>query len=130
MLLFLKLGHHISSHCASANNRGPVAWRQKTLFRVVRPSVNTAWRGISDSRPILLLSGGISVTRNFVTRQLFTNIYWTLLHSCFYIRCTQLRFVQLSNKALIDWLTWNDIHHVSGDFGWKGFQGQRSVPRS
>jgi len=33
--------------------------------------------------------------RNFVTRQLFTNIYWTLLHLCFYIRCTQLRFVQL-----------------------------------
>jgi len=33
--------------------------------------------------------------RNFVTRQLFTNIYWTLLYSCFYVRCTQLRFVQL-----------------------------------
>ena len=60
--------------------------------------------------------------RNFVTRQLFVNIYWTLLcycnsvgllvrflyflYLCFYIhRCTQLCSVQLKIKYwLIDWL--------------------------
>jgi len=92
-----------------------IMYNEHHVLQQFLPDVNSHSYSLYSSTSMAFLATKTDVPI-FITRQLFTNIYWTPAYqfewcicssfsSCFILsQCTQLRSGQLNNKALIDWL--------------------------